>query len=138
MSQTQLILSSEQKFQRRVEVIRIASTLGPQQALIKFGIPIRTIGSWISRFNASGLEGLKDNSRAPHFVANKKDRNGLLGAELERLHEKEPGLNRMQIFSKLFLIASDETPTLSWIARETRRRGLTHQSKIRKNDHKTR
>ena len=34
MSQTQLILSSEQKFQRRVEVIRIASTLGPQQSLI--------------------------------------------------------------------------------------------------------
>lgn len=138
MSHDTVVLSSEQKFQRRVEVVRIAKTQGPQQALIKFGIPLRTIGSWILRFNASGLEGLKDKSRAPHFVANRKDRNGLLGAELERLHEKEPGLNRIQIFSKLFLIASDETPTLSWIARETRRRGLTHQPKKRKNEHKTR
>ncbi|MFZ9617910.1 MAG: integrase core domain-containing protein [Holophagaceae bacterium] len=138
MSQTQSLLSSEQKFQRRIEVVRVAKAQGPQQALIKFGIPLRTIGSWVSRFNASGIEGLKDKSRAPHFVANKKDRNGLLGAELERIHRSEPGLNRMQIFSKLFLIASDEAPTLSWIARESRRRGLTRQPKIRKNEHKTR
>jgi hypothetical protein len=55
MSQIQLILSSEQKFQRRIEVVRIANTLGPQQAIIKFGIPARTIGSWISRFNALGV-----------------------------------------------------------------------------------
>ena len=138
MSQIQLVLSSEQKFQRRVEVIRIASTLGPQQALIKFGIPIRTIGSWISRFDALGVEGLRDKSTAPHFVANKKDRDGLLGAELEKLHGTEPGLNRIQIFSKLFLVASSEAPTLSWIARETRRRGLTRQPKKRTNEHKLR
>jgi transposase InsO family protein len=138
MSQNQSILSSEQKFQRRVEVVRVANAQGPQQALIKFGIPLRTIGSWISRFNALGIEGLKDKSRAPHFVANKKDRSGLLGAELERLHEQEPGLNRIQIFSKLFLIASDETPTLAWIARESRRRRLTRQPKKPKNEHKKR
>jgi transposase InsO family protein len=138
MSQIQSLLSSEQKFQRRVEVVRIARTLGPQQALIKFGIPMRTIGSWISRFNALGVEGLRDQSTAPHFVANKKDRDGLLGAELERIHGTEPGLNRIQIFSKLFLVASNEAPTLSWIARETRRRGLTRQPKKRTNEHKTR
>lgn len=138
MSQSQIILNCEQKFQRRLEVVRVAKTQGPQQALIKFGIPLRTIGSWISRFNESGTKGLKDKSRAPRFVANKKDRHGLLGAELERLHEKEPGLNRVQIFSKLFLVASDEAPTLSWIARESRRRGLTHQPKKRKNEHKIR
>jgi transposase InsO family protein len=138
MSHNTVVLSSEQKFQRRVEVVRVANTQGPQQALIKFGIPLRTIGSWISRFDALGVEGLRDKSKAPRFVANKKDRDGLLGAELERIHSTEPGLNRIQIFSKLFLVASNEAPTLSWLARETRRRGLTRQPKKRKNEHKLR
>ncbi len=69
MSQSQTVFSCEQKFQRRLEVVRVATTQGPQQALIKFGVPLRTIGSWINRFNASGVEGLRDKSRAPRYVA---------------------------------------------------------------------
>jgi hypothetical protein len=138
MSRIKSVLNSDEKFQRRLEVVRIANTLGPQQALIKTGVPARTIGSWLRRFIEGGVDALKDKSRAPHHVANKKDRDGLLGKALEDLHEKEPGLNRMQIFSKLFLVPSDETPTLSWIARETRRRGLTRKPKIHKNEHKLR
>jgi len=138
MSRNKSVLNPDQKFQKRLEVVRIANTQGPQQTLIKTGVPLKTINSWIRRFKKDGLNALRDKSRAPHHVANKKDREGLLGAALEALHEKEPGLNRMQIFSKLFLVASSEVPTLSWIGRETRRRGLTRQPKIRKNEHKLR
>jgi transposase InsO family protein len=138
MSRDQVLLTSEQKFQRRLEVVRVATTQGPQQAVIKFGIPIRTVGSWVSRFNASGIEGLRDKSRAPHFVANKKDRDGNLGAALKKIHATEPGLNRMQIFGKLLLEPSPDTPTLSWLNRATRRLGLSHQPKKPKNEHKLR
>ena len=134
MSRRKDLLSSEQNFQRRVEVVRVAITQGPQQALIKFGIPIRTIGSWVLRFNALGPNGLKDQSRAPHFVANKKDRDGTLAAALEKLHKDEPGLNRMQIFGKLLLEPSPDTPTLSWLSRTTRRLGLTCQPKKATNE----
>jgi transposase InsO family protein len=135
MSLDQVLLSSEQKFQRRIEVVRVAKAQGPQQALIKFGIPLRTIGSWVRRFNASGIEGLRDRSRAPHFVANKKDQDGSLATALKHLHEAEPGLNRMQIFAKLLLEPSPDTPTLSWINRTTRRLGLSYQPKKAKNQH---
>lgn len=138
MSQNSVVLSPEQKFQRRIEVVRVAMTQGPQQALIKFGIPLRTIGSWIKRFNASGIEGLKDKSRAPHFVANKKDRDGTLAEALKKLHKNEPGLNRMQIFAKLLLESSPDVPTLSWLNRTTRRVGLSYQRKKPENMHKLR
>lgn len=138
MSHSQLLLGPEQKFQRRLEVVRVATIQGPQQALIKFGIPIRTIGHWVARFNALGIDGLKDKSRAPHFVANKKDRDGTLAKALKDLHENQPGLNRMQIFAKLLLEPSPDTPTLSWLSRATRRLGLTYQPKKAKNEHNLR
>ena len=138
MSRNKSVLNSEEKFQKRLEVVRIANTLSPQQALIKTGVPARTIGSWLNRFNKGGVDALRDKSRAPHYVANKKDQDGSLGKALKDLHETEPGLNRMQIFAKLFLAASDEAPTLSWIARETRRQGLTRKPKTRKDEHKLR
>ena len=138
MSHDKVVLSTEQKFQRRVEVVRVALAQGPQQALIKFGIPLRTIGSWVSRFNALGIEGLRDKSRAPHFVANKKDRDGTLAAALKSLHENEPGLNRLQIFAKLLLEPSMDKMTLSWLNRTTRRLGLSCQSKKHQNLHKLR
>jgi len=138
MSQNHCLLSSEQKYQKRMEVVRVALLQGPQQALIKFGIPIRTIGSWISRYKKQGVEGLKDRSRAPHWVANKKDRIGVLETALKRLHDTESGLNRMQIFAKLLLEDSPDIPTLAWLNRATRRLGLSRQPKQASNQHKLR
>jgi len=138
MSLKKEVLSSEQKFQRRLEVVRIAESQSPQQALIKTGIPIRTIHSWTKKFREHGVKGLRDLSRAPKFIANKKDRDGALSKTLVELHEKEPGLMRIQILGKLFLVASPDTPTLSWMDRSTRRLGLTHQRKKRTNEHKLR
>lgn len=138
MSLNRVLLSSEQKFQRRIEVVRVALTQGPQQAVIKFGIPARTIGSWVYRHRASGIEGLRDRSRAPHFVANKKDRDGVLASALKQIHKEEPGLNRMQIYAKLLMTDSVDTPTLSWINRATRRLGLVCRAKKTKKEHKLR
>lgn len=138
MSQSQTVFNCEQKFQRRVEVVRVALTQGPQQALIKFGIPARTIGSWVARFRASGIDGLRDKSRAPKLVANKKDRDGTLAEALKSFHKNEPGLNRMQIFAKLLLESSPDRVTLSWLNRATRRLGLSYQPKRPANQHKLR
>ncbi len=138
MSQKKNILNRQQKFQRRIEVVRVALKSGPQQAVIKFGIPARTVGSWVKRFKEGKMDALKDKSRAPHYVANKKDKDGVLSKALRDLHDKEPGLNRLQIFSKLLIEATGEPPTMAWIAREKRRLGLTKKRKIRVNQHKTR
>lgn len=138
MSRRQTVCTSEQKFQRRIEVVRVAIKLGPQQALIKFGIPIRTIGSWVARFNEEGPEGLMDKSRAPRRVANKKDQNGALAEALKKLHKEEPGLNRMQIFAKLLTEPSQDLVTLSWLNRATRRLGLAQRRRKKENPHKTR
>jgi transposase InsO family protein len=138
MSLKKTVLSEKQKFHKRIEVVRIALSQGPQQALIRSGVPARTIGSWVRRFKMGGVDGLKDRSRAPHNVANKKDKDGTLGNALKMLHENEPGLNRLQIFSKLLIGATNEPPTMSWLARETRRLGLTKRPKHRVQQHKLR
>jgi hypothetical protein len=85
-----------------------------------------------------GTQGLRDGSRAPHTVWNKRDRDGKLGDTLCDLIEREPGLNSLQLFAKLLHAAVDTAPTLSWIKREKRRRGLCHERKKKTNTHKTR
>ncbi len=60
---------------------------------------------------------------------------GILEVALKRLHDTEPGLNRMQIFSKLLLEDSPDIPTLAWLNRATRRLGLSNQPKKASNQH---
>lgn len=138
MSQKKNLLRGENKFQKRLEVVRIAQNQGPQQALLKTGEKLRTIHSWVKRFENLGVDGLRDKSRAPKRVANKKDTDGILTKKLVELHKNEPGLTRGQILGKLFIEPSESIPTLSWIDRTRQRLSLTHKRKERKNEHKLR
>lgn len=138
MSHKKTVLCGEKKFQKRLEVVRIARSQGPQQALIKTGEKLRTIHSWVKRFNSRGVDGLRDQSRAPKRIGNKKDSDGALSKRLQDLHKNEPGLTRGQILGKLIAEPSVSVPTLSWIDRTRKRLNLTHQRNKRKNEHKLR
>lgn len=127
-----------EKFQQRLQVVRIAMSQGTQAAALRSGLSPRTIRSWKERFKKFGAEGLRDKSRAPKRVANKKDRDGILSRALLDLQKREPGLTRLQILIALMAEPSTDIPTLSWIGRTRKRLGLTKKTKSRVNEHKKR
>jgi transposase InsO family protein len=126
------------KFQQRLQVVRIAESQGTQQAAIRSGIPERTIRSWKKRLKKFGVEGLRDRSRAPKTVANKKDKDGVLTRALLDLNMREPGLTHVQILAVLMGEASNDVPSISWIKRTRKRLGLTKKKKAKTNEHKKR
>ncbi len=137
MSQRRVLLRSEEKFQRRMMVVRAAMSQGTQAASYRFGVSERTVRSWKRRFKKGGSEGLRDKSRRPLRIK-RKDADGVMTSELIRLHDCEPGLNRMQVLQRLFILNSDEVPTLSWIGRTRRRHRLSRKREERKSQHKMR
>lgn len=138
MSSRKEYLGFEEKFQQRLQAVRIAVSQGTQMAAIRSGISQRTIRSWKARFEEFGVDGLRDKSRAPKHVANKKDRSGVLTAALIRLNQTEQGLTHLQTLVALMCEDSQDIATLSWIARTRKRLGLTKKKKIKTNEHKLR
>jgi transposase InsO family protein len=132
------VLSSDQKFQQRVGVVRVALNQGTQVASIKFGISVRTIRSWKRRFKLFGISGLKDRSRCAVNIWNKKDKDHVLENALIKLDKVELGLNRMQVLTKLMVEPTTEIPTLSWISRTRKRLGLVRKKRQKENHHKHR
>ena len=138
MSSRKEYLGFEGKFQQRVFVVRIAASQGTQMAAIRSGISERTIRSWKARFEKFGVDGLRERSRAPKHVANKKDVSGVLAAAIMRLERTEPGLTRLQTLVVLMGEDSPDVATLSWISRAKKRLGLTKKKKVKTNEHKLR
>lgn len=139
MSQSEReILSSEQKFQRKLFVVRIAQTQGTQAAVLRAGVPERTVRRWKAAFKKLGLDGLRDQSRKPHRSPRRKDQGGALAQALIHIHDQEPGLLRIQILAKLLTVKSDDMPTMSWLVRAKRRMGLTRKMKKKTDQHKKR
>lgn len=132
------VLGSEQKFQRKLFVVRIAKTQGTQAAVLRSGIPERTVRRWKSQFKKLGLEGLREKSRKPIRSPNRKDRGGALAHALLELHDREPGLTRTQILAKLLTVNTDEVPTMSWLVRTRKRLGLTRKKRQKTQLHTTR
>jgi len=132
------ILSSEQKFQRKLFVVRIAQNQGTQAAVLRSGVPERTVSRWKAAFRKLGLEGLRDQSRKPHRSPNRKDVDGALAQALLHIHDQEPGLLRIQILAQLLFVKSDDLPTMSWLVRSKKRMGLTRKNTKKTNEHKTR
>jgi hypothetical protein len=79
------LLTPEQKFQRKLFVVRIAMTQGTQQAVLRSGVPARTVRRWKARFICLGIEGLNDRSRAPKNIPHRKDTSGKLAQALCKL-----------------------------------------------------
>jgi hypothetical protein len=132
------VLSPEQKFQRKLFIVRIALTQGAQAAVLRSGTPDRTVRRWQAKFKAYGTDGLREKSRAPKSSPKKKDVDGSLKRALVALTESEPGLLRVQILAKLAGEPSPDRVTLSWIARTKKQMGLTRKKRSKKNDHKLR
>ena len=138
MSSRKEYLGLEAKFQQRLQVVRIATSQGTQMAAIRSGKSERTIRSWKARFKKFGIDGLRSQSTAPKFVANKKDSSGVLTGAIVRLARDEPGLTHLQTLVALMSEDSQDLATLSWIARTRKRLGLTKKIKIKTNEHKLR
>jgi len=133
-----VILSSDQKFQRKLFVVRIAMSQGTQAAVLRSGIPQRSVRRWKAQFKKSGVEGLRDRSRKPLRSPGKKDGGGALAQALINIYDQEPGLLRIQILAKLLAVQSDDMPTMSWLVRAKKRMGLTRKKKQKINLHTTR
>lgn len=123
------VLSPEQKFQRKLFVVRIAIQQGTQAASLRSGIPERSIRRWKARFKKNGLEGLRERSRKPHRSPGRKDLGGALAQALIHIHDQEPGLLRIQILAKLHSVKSEDQATMSWLVRAKKRMGLTRKKR---------
>jgi transposase len=132
------VLSPEQKFQQRIFVVRIAMSQGTQAAVLRSGIPERSVSRWKSAFERGGLDGLREQSKKPHRSPNKKDVAGALAQALIIIHDREPGLLRIQVLAKLMSVKSEDTATMSWLVRTRKRMGLTRKKRQKTNEHKTR
>lgn len=129
------VLSSGQKFQRKLFVVRIAMQQGTQAASLRSGVPERSVRRWKARFTKSGLEGLREQSRKPHRSPGRKDLGGALAQALINLHDQEPGLLRIQILAKLHSVKSEDQATMSWLVRAKKRMGLTRKKRQKINTH---
>jgi len=134
-SQEQEVLSSAQKFQRKVFVVRIAMTQGTQAAVLRSGVPERSVRRWKARFKQQGIEGLRDLSRKPQRSPGRKDVGGALAQALISLHDREPGLLRIQVLAKLLAVKSDDQPTMSWLVRAKKRMGLNRKKRQKVRTH---
>lgn len=139
MSQPVLeVLSSEQKFQKKLLVVRIAVTQGTQAAVLRSGVPERSVRRWKAQFKRLGVEGLREKSRKPHWSPNRKDIGGALAQALIHLYDQEPGLLRIQLLAKLMAVRSEDMPTMSWLTRAKKRLGLTRRRRQKSRMHTTR
>lgn len=132
------LLSLEQKFQKKLFVVRIAQSQGTQAAVLRSGVPERTVRRWKASFKKNGVPGLRDQSRRPAHSPKRKDKDGCLAKALVEIYEQEPGILRIQVFAKLLSVKSDDMPTLSWLVRTRRRLGLTRKKKQKINLHQKR
>jgi hypothetical protein len=128
-SQGKEVLSPEQKFQRKVFVVRIAFQQGTQAAALRAGIPERSVRRWKAQFKRNGLTGLRDRSRKPHTSPGRKDLGGALAQALIDIHDREPGLLRVQVLAKLHCVKSEDRATMSWLVRAKKRMGLTRKKR---------
>lgn len=126
------------KFQGRVQAVASCERIGVRATAIKAGLSERTLRHWNRRHREHGVDGLRDKSRAPRLVWNKKDRDGKAGEALSNLMKQEPGLNGLQIFSKLLFSDIDIVVTSSWIRRTKSKLGLCYARIVRENIHKKR
>lgn len=129
------VLSPEQKFQRKLFIVRLSLQQGTQAAVLRSGTPERTLRRWKADFKKHGLEGLREDSRKPHRSPGRKDLGGALAQALINLHDQEPGLLRIQILAKLHGVKSDDQATMSWLVRAKKRMGLTRKKRQKINTH---
>jgi transposase InsO family protein len=134
-SQSKEVLSSEQKFQRKLLVVRISLSQGTQAAVLRSGVPERTVRRWKAAFKKAQIDGLREKSRKPRHSPGRKDTNGVLARALARLDHEEPGLLRVQVLAKLLQEDSLDHPTITWIARTRKRLGLTRKKTHRPATH---
>lgn len=129
------VLSSAQKFQQKLFVVRIALRQGTQAAALRSGVPERTVRRWKAQFQKNGTEGLKERSRKPHRSPGRKDQGGALAQALINIHDQEPGLLRIQILAKLHGVESEDKATMSWLVRAKKRLGLTRKKRQKLHTH---
>lgn len=134
-SQGQEVLTPAQKFQRKVFVVRIALTQGTQAAVLRSGMPERTVRRWKAQFKRHGIDGLRERSRRPIRSPGRKDQGGALAQALIHVHDREPGLTRVQILARLMSVKSEDQPTMSWLVRTKRRMGLTRKKRQKTQEH---
>jgi hypothetical protein len=129
------VLSREQKFQKKLFVVRIAMTQGTQAAVLRSGVPERTVRRWKSQLQKDGPQGLQEKSRRPKSSPNRKDKDGAMARALVELHAQEPGLLRIQVVAKLLGVDSPDVATLSWLSRTKKRLGLTRRKRQKMRQH---
>ncbi len=136
--QSTQLLTQEQKYQQKLNTVRIALNHGVQFAVIKSGIPTRTVSRWKLAFTLYGMDGLRTKSFAPKTSPNQKDKTGVLAKALREIVTAEPGLLPVQVLAKLLLVDSTDVPTMSWFKRTKKKLGLNKKRRKREKQHTTR
>ena len=63
--------NKESKFQLRLRLVRYAQNKGIREAARAFGCSRNTVRLWLRRYEADGIKGLQEKSKAPKYIPHK-------------------------------------------------------------------
>jgi transposase len=116
--------TKQSKFQLRLELVRFALREGIREAARAFRCSRNTVRLWLRRYQAEGLSGLKEKSKAPRRIPHKTS--PYLEEKVVEARTKIPcyGPRRLK---RMFVLK----PSIGAIGRILRQRGLTRKPKKR-------
>lgn len=122
ISYYQIIQDMNTKFNFRYHLVQYAKTHSVSEAAREFKTTRKTVRKWIMRFEAHGLRGLEDTSKAPHHIPHKLGE--LDENKIQITREKYPqwGPRRLKTLAKLPYGTSS-------IYRVLKQRSLCHKKK---------
>ena len=122
-----MIRSKNHKFDLRIHLVRYALEYGIRQTERHFQCSRNTVRKWLRRYEAEGLKGLEDRSRAPHRIPHKTSQEEEDQVIRQRLRTPGFGAERLKREFEL-------SPGIGAIKRIIRQNGLTRK---RKRKHQT-
>jgi transposase len=122
-----IVNSKNHKYDLRLHMVRFAIKHGIHAAVREYGCSRNTVRKWLRQFEDDGLEGLKEQSRAPHSCPHKTSKS--VERKIIELRKKLPGFGARRLKYEFEVPASEGA-----IRRIIRQQGLVRK---RKRKHQT-
>lgn len=102
-----MIKVMKNRFEFRLEMVRLAKKYSKAEAARMCGVSRPTVYKWLGRYELYGLEGLKDRSRKPHCSPHRLD--GRIEARIVRMRRRWPSLSPDRMRKEFGITADPKT-----------------------------
>ncbi|MBU0716792.1 MAG: helix-turn-helix domain-containing protein [Planctomycetes bacterium] len=132
MRYSEIVMAESSKIALRYQMVRVSREEGVSEAGRRFGASRRTVRKWRDRFEAEGMAGLKDRSRAPKRIGHKSPKE--VEDRVLSLRDRYPGwgVDRMGLYFDLGCSRSAASRILRQAGRTRRRRKKRNRNDLRK------